>query len=107
DSSGQYEKKYKPFNKENTKIRKCGVIIAKQSHILPIAKKKILMNISDSQNLENNIILKMNTHQVMKNHNYQEPEQDESSSDSSESDEYKSHNLEKKSSEESKNDYYF
>ena len=27
------------------------------------------MNTSDSQNLENNIILKMNTHQVMKNHN--------------------------------------
>ena len=38
---------------------------------------------------------------------YQELKQYESSSDSSNSDEYESHNLEKKSSEESENDYYF
>ncbi|CAG8769152.1 638_t:CDS:2, partial [Gigaspora rosea] len=101
DSSGQYEKKYKLFNKEKYKDKKSGVITVKQTHILPIAV--INTERTEQYHLENEY-----SSSDEESQSYQEPEQYESSSESDGSDEYESYNLEKKTSEsENKNNYYF
>ena len=131
DSSGQYEKKYKPFNKEKYKDKKMWCDHCKtDTHFTNSCYKyrKDVEEIEDPMvfNLEKSRekedfdeyirFTKFREQYHLENEysssdeesqSYQELEQYESSSDSSNSDEYESHNLEKKSSEESENDYYF
>ncbi|CAG8760994.1 24450_t:CDS:2, partial [Gigaspora rosea] len=123
------EKDSKPFKpkEERTRklsIRKCSVITVKQTHILPIDVEEIqdpmVLNLEKAREREDfNEYVRFTKYREQyhlenkyssseESQSYQEPEQYKLTSESSESDgKYESYNLEKKTSSESKNDYYF